>query len=282
MTTKSCNQSTTSPKKLSLRSRSALGVAARIVLFSSFLGMSFIDVLVLLGNNPAFANTSVEEGFESGSIAGYGTATEGSGSFQIISGDAREGNNSLRITKDKGARRYELRLTEYSKPTELWYGFSMRLQPNMQSPDDFLIISQWHNFPDSGEDWHKPDAFIRLNSDFKTGFSNYWDSRSITPSSDEGGEGKKSDLELLTMAPGQWFDFVIHYKYSSSGDGLIEIYGAPAGSKLQLLQQLVGPNSFNDERGQFRIGLYADENLAGYIDYDAFRSGSSFDDVVPQ
>jgi len=34
----------------------------------------------------------------------------------------------------------------------------------------------------------------------------------------------------------QWYDFVVHYKYSSSGDGLIEVYGA-AGSQVQLLQK---------------------------------------------
>lgn len=236
----------------------------------------------LFSSSQAYSAISTAEGFESGSIAGYDTATEGSGSFQIITGDAREGSKFLRITKDKGARRYEIRLAEYSKPTDLWYGFSMRLSPEMQSPNDFLIISQWYNFPDSGEDWHKPDAFIRLNSDYSVGISNHWDSRRITPSSDEGGEGKRSDLELLTLTPGQWFDFVVHYKYSSSGDGLIEVYGAPAGSKVQLLQRLTGPNSFNDERGQFRVGLYADKELSGYIDYDAIRFGNSFNDVLPK
>jgi len=39
------------------------------------------------------------------------------------------------------------------------------------------------------------------------------------------------------MNRGQWYDFVVHYKYSSSGDGLIEVYGAPAGSQVQLLQK---------------------------------------------
>jgi len=36
---------------------------------------------------------------------------------------------------------------------------------------------------DSGEAWHKPDAFLRLNPGYNTGISNYWDSRRITPSS---------------------------------------------------------------------------------------------------
>lgn len=236
----------------------------------------------LFGSNQAYSAINTAEGFESGSIAGYNTATEGDGSFEVISGGAREGNKFLRITKDKETRRFELRLAEYSKPTDLWYGFSVRLQPDLESPDDFLIISQWHNFPDNDEDWHKADAFLRLNSDYSVGISTHWDSRRITPSSDEGGEGKRSDIKLLIMNRGQWYDFVVHYKYSSSGDGLIEVYGAPAGSKVQLLQRLTGSNSFNDERGQFRVGLYADQELSGYIDYDAIRFGNSLNDVLPQ
>ena len=244
--------------------------------------LSSATAAFLFGSHQASFAISTVEGFESGSITGYKLETEGSGSFQVITGNAREGSKFLRITKNKGARRYEIQLAEYSKPTELWYGFSMRLSPEMQSPDDFLIISQWHNFPDNGEDWHKPDAFIRLNSDYSVGISNHWDSRRITPSSDEGGEGKRSDIPLLTLNRGQWYDFVVHYKYSSGGDGLIEVYGAPMGSKVQLLQKLTGPNSFNDARGQFRVGLYADKELSGYIDYDAIRFGNSFNDVLPK
>lgn len=284
MTTKSCNQSTTPPQKLSLRSPSALGVAAQIVLLTSlFWVIPFINVLVLFGSNPAFADTSVEEGFESGSIAAYKSETQGSGSFQIVSGGAREGNNFLRITKNKGARRYELRLAEHSKPTDLWYGFSLRLQSDMQNTDEYFFINQWHQFPDSGEKWHKPDTFFRLNPDYKTGISNRWDSRRITPDSEPDGEGRTSDLPLLNLNRGQWYDFVVRYKYSYNSDGLIEVYGVAAGGQLQLLQRLAGPNCFNDARGQFRIGLYAEEDdFTAYIDYDNIRIGTSLNEVKPR
>lgn len=227
---------------------------------------------------------STEEGFESGSIAGYKKETQGSGSFQIISGDAREGDKFLRITKDKGGRRHELRLAEYSKPTDLWYGFSMRLQSDMQDTDEYFILPQWHHFPDRGEEWHRPDAFIRLNSDYKIAFSNRWDSRRITPRNDGAGEeGRRSNIRLLTLNRGQWYDFVVRYKFSYKDDGLIEIYGAPAGNRLQILQRLTGPNCFNDARGQFRVGLYGTENdFTAYVDYDAVRIGTSLDEVKPR
>lgn len=237
----------------------------------------------LFGSNPASADIYVEEGFESGSIAGYKSSIEGSGSFQIVSGGARAGNNFLRITKNKGSKRYELRLEEHLKPSDRWYGFSMRLQSDMQNTNEYFITNQWHHFPDSGEEWHKPDAFFRLNPDYKTGLSNYWDSRRVTPTSAPGGQGKRSDIPLQTMNRGQWYDFVVHYKYSSNGDGLIEIYGAPAGSQVQLLQKLTGPNSFNDARGQFRLGLYgAEDDFTAYIDYDAVRVGTSLNEVKPR
>ena len=238
----------------------------------------------LFGSNSAIAAIYVmQEGFESGSIAGYSAATDGSGSFQIVFGGAREGGKFLRITKNKGARRYELRLEEHLKSSDMWYGFSMRLQSNMQNTNEFFIINQWHHFPDSGEAWHKPDAFFRLNPNYTTGISNYWDSRRITPNSDPEGEGKRSDIPLLIMNRGQWYDFVVHYKYSSKSDGLIEVYGAPAGSQVQLLQKLTGPNSFNDARGQFRIGLYgAEDDFTAYIDYDAVRIGTSLNEVKPR
>jgi len=34
----------------------------------------------------------------------------------------------------------------------------------------------------------------------------------------------RSNIPLLTMNRGQWYDFVVHYKYSYNGDGLIEVY----------------------------------------------------------
>ncbi len=237
----------------------------------------------LFSSNPVAA-IYTEEGFESGNIIGYKKETQGSGNFEIISGDAREGDKFLRITKNKGARRYELRLAEYSKPTDLWYGFSMRLQSDMQNTDEYFILPQWHHFPDRGEEWHRPDAFIRLNPDYKIAMSNRWDSRRITPRNEGNGEeGRRSNIPLLTLNRGQWYDFVVRYKFSYNDDGLIEIYGAPAGNRLQLLQRLTGPNSFNDARGQFRIGLYGvEDDFTAYIDYDAVRIGTSLDEVKPR
>jgi hypothetical protein len=237
----------------------------------------------LFGSNPAVAGIYVEEGFESGSIVGYEAETQGSGSFQIISGSAREGNRFLRITKNQGSRRYELRLEKHPKPTDLWYGFSMRLQPTMQNTNEYFILPQWHHFPDSGEKWHKPDAFFRLSPDYKLVISNYWDSRRITPSSAPSGEGRRSNIPLLTLKRGQWYDFVVHYKYSSTSNGLIEIYGAPVGSQLKLLQRLNGPNCFNDARAQFLIGLYGTEDdFTAYVDYDAVRFGTRLNEVKPR
>jgi len=33
----------------------------------------------------------------------------------------------------------------------------------MPNTDEYFVPNQWHHFPDSGEAWHKPDAFFRLN-----------------------------------------------------------------------------------------------------------------------
>lgn len=241
--------------------------------------LSGASAAFLFGSNLAAA-VSTEEGFESGSIAGYKQEIQGSGSFQIVSGGAREGNKFLRITKNQGSRRFELVLAKHPKPTDLWYGFSMRLPSNMQNTDEYFILPQWHHFPDIGEAWHKPDSFIRLNRDYKTAISNHWDSRSITPS---GYQGRRSNMPLLTMNKGQWYDFVVRYKYSYKSDGLIEIYGAPAGNQLQLLQRLTGPNCFNDTRAQFLIGLYgAEDDFTTYVDHDAIRFGTSLNEVKPR
>jgi len=133
-------------------------------------------------------------------------------------------------------------------------------------------------FPDS-EACTNQMLFFRLNPNYKTTISNYWDSRRITPSTTSTSQGKRSNIPLLTMNRGQWYDFVVHYKYSYNGDGLIEVYGAPAGNQL-LLQRLIGPNCFNDASGQFRIGLYGAENdFTAYIDYDAVRVGTSLNEV---
>ena len=56
--------------------------------------------------------------------------------------------NLCAITKNKGTRRYELRLAEYSTPADIGYGFSLRLPPEMHKIDELLTISQWHKFTD--------------------------------------------------------------------------------------------------------------------------------------
>jgi hypothetical protein len=246
------------------------------------LSLSKTIAAFLFATCPALATVYVDEGFESNSIAGYEQETEGRGSFRIISGgDAREGNRYLSITKNQEAERYELRFARHLKPGEAWYGFSMRLPHNLPNPNGSIIVAQWHIFPDPGENWHRPDAIFRLNPGYRISFSHSWDSRRITPPGSRG-EGRRDNIPLLTMNRGQWYDFVVRYRYSYTNNGLIEIYGAPAGSQLQLLQRLTGPNSFNDARGQFRLGPYGKDDPDYSIDVDAVRVGDSLDEVRPR
>ena len=236
----------------------------------------------LLGTYPALADLYVNEGFESNSIAGYEQETQGSGSFRIITGGgAREGSRYLSITKNRGSSRYELRFEQHPKPSDRWYGFSMRLPSNLPNTNEGYLVGQWHVFPDPGEAWHIPDSSINMNPDYRLTLRNAWDSRRITPRNSTN-IGRRS-VPLLTMNRGNWYDFVVRYRYSYNNDGLIEIYAARAGSQLQLLQRLTGPNSFNDARGQFRLGPYcAEDDFEITIEVDAIRVGDSLDEVRPR
>jgi len=78
------------------------------------------------------------------------------------------------------------------------------------------------------------------------------------------------------MNRGQWYDFVVHYKYSYNGDGLIEVYGAPAGNQLQLLQRLLDQTVSMTRVVNF-VSVYMEENDSHCLHYDAVRVGTSFE-----
>jgi hypothetical protein len=220
-----------------------------------------------------------DDGFEDGTIGEYHSEVQGSA--QVQGGGAREGSKYVAITRKVGGFRSELGTTAFhSKPGEYYYGFSIRIPNDFDAFKSFYIIAQWHNPPDSGDKWHKPSMFFKLDPGYKLSAAIYYDSRKITPEQEWGG---RRSVELGTMQEGVWHDFVVHAKWDWSSAGRLRFWRATAGSPLKLIAESDGPNSYNDERTWFKFGIYGENRTqATTLHYDAIRIGRSFDEVAPQ
>jgi len=83
------------------------------------------------------------------------------------------------------------------------------------------------------------------------------------------------------MNRGQWYDFVVHYKYSYNGDGLIEVYGAPAGSYNYYKDHWTKLFQWREWSISYRF-IWSRNDFTAYIDYDAVRVGTSLNEVKPR
>lgn len=157
MITKFCNQSTTPPKKLDLRSN--LGVAIRIVLLAPILVMVSVEVakgaLIFVSN------------FESG-FSEWGKELCCDHSAQIVSSPVRADKQAIQFTLNKSdpdvasSKRAELRLNSVPADSEHWYGLSIFLPSSHVKDPSTDILTQWHSKPDKnlGEEWPSPPLHL--------------------------------------------------------------------------------------------------------------------------
>lgn len=285
MTAKDCKKSVTSQKKLS--SRSALGVAARIVLLTTPVwAISFANVaksaIIFVGN------------FESG-FSEWGKELCCTHSATIVTSPVRAGNQAIKFTLNKSdpdvasSKRAELKRGTVPANSEEWYGFSLFLPLNYIADPSFEIVAQWHEYPDKnlGETWRTPPLSLMT---YKGNFQLHrrWDPNPVTRDKPGSGGG----IESVPIGPyktGVWTDFVFHIKWSYKSDGLLEVW-----QNGNLVVRKAGPNTYNDQRGPyFKMGVYKPEwksapsksnNTQRVIYFDEVRVGdasTSYQNVAP-
>jgi hypothetical protein len=124
---------------------------------------------------------------------------------------------------------------------ERWYGFSIYLPAANQPDPEWVqdasaeILTQWHQPDDIGES--PPLAILTLNDQWQ--IAQAWE-----------------DFDLVTpvgnFVTGKWTDWILHVRWSSDPDGLIEAFrdGQQVFSKA-------GKNKYNDGRAVYmKFGIY--------------------------
>lgn len=177
------------------------------------------------------------------------------------------GNNGYRIELRKtdpnvnGSKRSELALMNSEKPAlQRTYNFGILL-PNGGAEDYALdpqgseIIAQWHNVPDSGEQWTTPPLALRT---FKGRYvlERCWDDAAITTDSQMTSKGNRAtyDLGSYTADKGKFVNwtFKVKWGWTASQNPKLEIY--KDGTKVL---DVAGPNTTNDQKGNLlKLGIY--------------------------
>ncbi len=217
----------------------------------------------------------------------------------VSSTDSREGAKSVRFLPVSDNKRSEFTIKTgqgtFDWGKEFWVGFSIKL---IQHPTGFSIISQHHSTPHllpgggGSADWScgaGPNSFIMLAKDnnFLIRTSTNPNNVNTVPPIGSASWGLQEVSRPYQL--NQWYDFVLHYKYTLDNTGFIEVW--LNGEKVVNKQNT--PTVYKYDRcGEPRaarqyqkIGMYyGTGNQGGEILYDAFRIGkenSSYDDVAP-
>ncbi|MFG2195987.1 polysaccharide lyase [Streptomyces sp. NPDC048639] len=125
---------------------------------------------------------------------------------------------------------------------------------------DFLDGEQWYGFSTYLKDWDPDQA-----SDIVTQWHQHWDVGSSPPLSintrkghweiSQNREDHQEQTDLGAYETNKWTDWVIHVKWSSGDDGVLQIW--KDGKPVEGFEDRKGPNTYNDDRGNYmKIGIY--------------------------
>lgn len=181
----------------------------------------------------------------------------------------------------------DLRHTHFRAGDDVYYGFSVYLLSTWQHDTTEDIVFQWKPWPDACEADKAPSAFLtttpsgkwrlRVNSD---------GNRCSTP-----GSIVKTSVDFADIQPGQWHDFMFHFRWRHGSDGLVEIRHQTSRNPGWQTVTKPGANTYNDDAttfGYLKWGIYKPAWNAGpttvanrTIFHDNVAVGGSFAAVDP-
>ncbi|MCX8129454.1 MAG: heparin lyase I family protein [Clostridia bacterium] len=227
-----------------------------------------ISVLVFFSPLKAqTTGTELTEGFETGNLDSWNRcfSTATGYSAQIVNNIRNSGNNSLRmeLRRDdpiiQGSKRSEVSLPEETPLEENWYVVHIYLPDGAEDyendPDSPEIILQWHNYPDTNEQWTSPPlALLTRNNHYY--IERLWDEGVYSTTSLMKNKGNYDLVDLGSYAndKGRWVEWAFHVKWGwlDSQNPFIKIYK----DKKQVFSR-VGPNTTNDSKGNYmKMGIY--------------------------
>ena len=147
---------------------------------------------------------------------------------------------------------------------DVWYGFSFLLPTDFPIVDDRLVITSWKQSDVEGSPL--------IGQRFRSGRH----SLKIRP---PGVSGSGTTYRLPPFQMGRWTDMVYHIRYSSAGDGQIEVW--MNGNRIVSYRGATA-SVHGADRFYHKIGLYRDrwkEPMTMYV--DNFILGDRYDRVDP-
>ncbi|MCY7276617.1 MAG: polysaccharide lyase [Phormidesmis sp. CAN_BIN44] len=197
--------------------------------------------------------------FEAGTLGGWNRETCCGYSVQIVKSPSRSGKYAARFELKRGdpsvqkSKRTELVQKPIPANSERWYGFSLMLPSDWQTESSFEIVTQWPSVPDFDlkEDWRTPSLYLSTRNKVWR-ITNRWDPKRRTRGNDPSPEGGKATLWEGPYQQGIWTDWVVHVKWSSKSDGVLQVW-----KDGRLVVNKTGPNTYNDQQGPyFKMGIY--------------------------
>ncbi|HHL32187.1 MAG TPA: hypothetical protein ENJ41_06335 [Oceanospirillales bacterium] len=266
--------------------------------------MKKITFAVLLTIHPlCFAQLAFDGGFETGnhqqwSDLNWNLNRPESEQFQIVTTPVRQGLFAAKTIVhdgdeflDTGGERCDLeRPANFNEHEgdEYWYAFSTQFDSNWQNPGpvpgDWLLIADWHasaNYPDICQPLQlETDGDGKLKATVLSG-----NVEGYNCFNGSGTAFYHEQVLLNNVSPGLWHDFIIHIKWTSSNNGLIEIWhlleGEKKFSKLLELNNIptlqFKTNPANPDSPYFILAHYRDSlnTHTSVLYHDGFRQATT-------
>jgi len=229
-----------------------------------------LAALLLLVPTLASAEEAWRGDFETGNISQWTRAQSvASSRLQVVTDVVREGRYALKATVRQGddpigasGNRNELLYISEEKPGSVWfYKWSTLFPKNYPSADSWQVFAQWHQNGCCGSP--PLEFFVRGEEmNLRVGGSDgdvVW----------QGGLNR-----------GQWHDFVLEVKWSSSAKtGYVQLWH----NGKRVLPKTYGATQYGKEVNYLKLGLYRDESIRpeASVYHDGFIMASKLEDVMP-
>lgn len=249
---------------------------------STFLAFA---ILFVMGTAQARSNLTREVTFESGNAdngwSGTNKDTDTMSSLSLSS-PSRRGKRSMKADRRQGTNRSEVSDRIKGRPPlhkEVWYGWSLRVDKNTNSNGNRrLIVSQLHHHQAENRpnQWSQTGSFI-IRHDASTNTFTLKHGYQSSPK-----KRKDNYVTLGKTKYKQWYDFVVHAKWTWRNDGFLKIW-----MDGKLVYQKKGSTYFDygskTKGPYFKAGAYTDKRPA-LVYVDEYRMGNAnarYADVDP-
>ncbi|MEO8504703.1 MAG: heparin lyase I family protein [Acidobacteriota bacterium] len=228
--------------------------------------------------------------FETGDLRGWRGDLARPESAAVVTEPVRKGRYAVRINLGPGDRaaskeRAELKLEEKDvervhgrQGSEMWYGWSLLVPADYSDPPrgQFQILAQWHQqLSDIAGPFKAgaPPVALHLVNDERGGHKLILAGRSVP-------YGDPRTLGPEPIRLGSWVDLVVHIRWSTGNDGLVEAWldGRPFG-----VGKMTGATLYTPVSNYLRLGLYRSKGVlsTNHIFLDEVRVGDSYAAVAP-